>query len=84
MKKLIQLILTGIIIVTMSLIAQQNTNKANVVRTAIKGGSSLYEHPYTKTELDGMMSAGTWNGGYVEGMGYVSAATTIYGTFTGK
>jgi len=80
MKKLIKLILTGIIIVTMSLIAQQNTNKAN----AIKGGSSSYEHPYSKTELDGMMSAGTWNGGYVDGMGYVSAATSIYGTFTGK
>jgi hypothetical protein len=84
MKKLIQLILTGIMIVTVSLIAQQNTNEAKAVSAVIKGGSSSYNHPYAQSELDGMMSAGKWNGGYVEGMGYVSVATSVYGTYTGK
>ena len=38
--------------------------------------------PYTQAEYDSMVSSGTWNGGYVEGMGYVANDTYVYGNST--
>lgn len=37
-------------------------------------------NPYTQEEFDSMLAAGTWSGGYVEGMGYVAPETTIHGS----
>jgi len=41
---------------------------------AMKGGDG-----YTLDDVSGMIGAGTWGGGYVEGVGYVAGASTVYG-----
>lgn len=43
------------------------------------GGNGTSANPYTKVEFDSMLSNDNWNGGYVEGMGYVAPNTYIYG-----
>lgn len=45
--------------------------------TAPKGSSS---NPYTYQEFDSMMNNGTWEGGYVEGYGYMDKGVTITGS----
>ena len=45
--------------------------------SAAKGSSS---NPYTQEEFNSMLDAGTWNGGYVEGMGYVSKEVEVNGS----
>lgn len=45
--------------------------------SATKGTSS---NPYTQEEYNGMLDAGTWNGGYVEGLGYVLPEVEVYGS----
>jgi len=45
--------------------------------TAPKGSAS---NPYTYKEFDSMMNNGTWEGGYVEGYGYMDKGVTITGT----
>lgn len=43
--------------------------------SATKGSASK---PYTQEEFDSMVEAGTWNGGYVEGMGYVLPTVDVW------
>lgn len=45
----------------------------------VGGGNGTSANPYTKVEFDSMLSNDNWNGGYVEGMGYVAPNTYIYG-----
>ncbi|WP_187422568.1 hypothetical protein [Bacteroides pyogenes] len=42
-------------------------------------GMELQPVPYTQAEYDSMVSSGTWNGGYVEGVGYVANDAYVYG-----
>lgn len=46
-------------------------------KTLPKGSVS---NPYTEDEYNTMCDADTWKGGYVKGLGYVGAQTTIYGS----
>lgn len=48
----------------------------------VGGGDGTSANPYTVTEFDSMCSSNNWNGGYVEGMGYVANDTYIYGNST--
>lgn len=41
----------------------------------IGGGDGTSTSPYTAAEFDNMLSEGSWNGGYVDGMGYVGNDT---------
>lgn len=45
--------------------------------TEPKGSAS---NPYTYQEFDSMMNNGTWEGGYVEGYGYMDKGVTITGS----
>ena len=53
--------------------------EADDLRTVIGGGNGSYGSPFTEEEMDAMMDYGTWDGGYVEGMGYVMGGVTIFG-----
>ena len=44
----------------------------------VGGGNGTSANPYTQAEFDNMLSNDNWNGGYVEGMGYVATNTYIY------
>lgn len=46
----------------------------------VGGGNGTSANPYTQAEFDNMLSNDNWNGGYVEGMGYVATNTYIYGS----
>ena len=37
-------------------------------------------NPYSNAEYESMIEAGTWNGGYVDGMGYVLSDVTVLGS----
>ena len=37
----------------------------------VGGGNGTYEDPYTMTEFNDMADCGRWNGGFVEGLGFV-------------
>lgn len=42
------------------------------------GSKGTANNPYTYEEFDRMVEAGTWNGGYVEGMGYVLPTVDVW------
>ena len=42
------------------------------------GSKGTASNPYTYEEFDRMVEAGTWNGGYVEGMGYVLPTVDVW------
>lgn len=44
----------------------------------IGGGNGTSADPYTMVEYENMLSGGNWNGGYVEGMGYVNTGGDMY------
>ena len=46
----------------------------------VGGGNGTSANPYTQAEFDSMLSNDNWNGGYVEGMGYVATNAYIYGS----
>lgn len=48
----------------------------------VGGGDGTSASPYTVAEFDSMCSSGNWNGGYVEGMGYVANDVYVYGNST--
>lgn len=49
----------------------------------VGGGSGTITNPYTLNEFDTMCSKGIWNGGYVDGMGYINYASPCV-TITGQ
>lgn len=48
----------------------------------VGGGDGTSVSPYTAVEFEGMFSSNNWNGGYVEGMGYVANDVYVYGDST--
>lgn len=42
------------------------------------GSKGTASNPYTQDEFDHMVESGTWNGGYVEGMGYVLPTVDVW------
>lgn len=48
---------------------------------ATKGSSG---NPYTQEEYESMLDAGTWPGGYVQGMGYVLPCVEVWGSSSGS
>lgn len=57
------------------------------MRTMVAGSGVLgsAENPYTASDFEMILNAGAWtSGGFVEGMGYVGAETTITGTMPKK
>ena len=48
----------------------------------VGGGDGSANCPYTVYEYDWMSGSGSWNGGYVEGMGYVLAEVTVTGSYS--
>lgn len=48
----------------------------------VGGGDGTSASPYTQVEFDSMCSSDNWNGGYVEGMGYVANDVYVYGNST--
>ncbi|MDD2283958.1 MAG: hypothetical protein PHQ11_00955 [Paludibacter sp.] len=54
----------------------------NFQTSFIGGGSGTSADPYTAAEFDSMLSNNNWNGGYVEGMGYVANEVYAYGNST--
>lgn len=44
-------------------------------KSYVGGGDGTSTSPYTAAEFDNMLSEGSWNGGYVDGMGYVGNDT---------
>lgn len=46
----------------------------------VGGGNGTSAEPYTYDEYDNLLSYGSWNGGYVEGIGYVNADAYVYGS----
>lgn len=48
----------------------------------IGGGDGTSASPYTVAEFESMCSSDNWNGGYVEGMGYVANDVYVYGNST--
>lgn len=54
------------------------SEKENGVESMPKKGSA--ENPYTQKEYEEMCDAGTWNGGYVSGMGYVLPEVVVTGS----
>ena len=53
-----------------------------VQRKFVGGGDGSANCPYTVYEYDWMSGSGSWNGGYVEGMGYVLAEVTVTGSYS--
>ncbi len=45
--------------------------------TPAVGAKGTKDNPYTQEEFEAMLEAGTWNGGYVSGMGYVAPTHTV-------
>ncbi len=54
---------------------QEFTRIGEHEQMAMKGG-------YTPGEMEEMMNEGTWEGGVVDGMGYVGSGVTVYGDGT--
>lgn len=54
------------------------SEKENGGNNSPKKGSA--ENPYTQEEYEEMCDAGTWNGGYVSGMGYVLPEVVVTGS----
>lgn len=54
------------------------SEKENGVQSMPKKGSA--DNPYTQKEYEEMCDAGTWNGGYVSGMGYVLPEVVVTGS----
>ena len=54
-----------------------------VLRDVIGGGTGTYADPFTFAEMDAMVYAGTWEGGFVEGLGMLGGTITYTGTYTG-
>lgn len=48
----------------------------------VGGGNGTSASPYTVAEFDSMCCSDNWNGGYVEGMGYVANDVYVYGNST--
>lgn len=48
----------------------------------VGGGNGTSASPYTVAEFESMCSSDNWNGGYVEGMGYVANDVYVYGNST--
>jgi len=61
----------------------------DVLLSIVGSGSGTYASPYTWEEVDQMMDAGTWKGGYVNNAGKpynldaLIPGVTIYGTYSG-
>ena len=50
-------------------------------RIFVGGGDGSVYNPYTQFEYDCMLYSGSWNGGYVEGWGYVGDDVTCTSTY---
>lgn len=50
------------------------------VQSNNNGTKGTINNPYSQEEFNSMVSAGNWQGGYVEGMGYVTPTVDIFGT----
>lgn len=48
-------------------------------KSYIGGGMGTDTCPFTQEEMDRMMASGTWEQGYVEGLGYVGPTVNIFG-----
>ena len=55
-----------------------------VQRRYVGGGDGSESNPYTIEEYDGMVNAGTWYGGYVEGWGYTFGDLEVTGSISGS
>ena len=53
-------------------------------RRYVGGGDGSEGNPFTIGEYDGMVSSGTWNGGYVEGWGYTFGDLEVTGSISGS
>lgn len=47
-------------------------------RSYVGGGDGSADNPYTQEEMDRMLASGTWNGGYVDNLGYVYQEVNVY------
>ena len=56
----------------------------DVQRRYVGGGDGSKENPFTEEEYDGMVNAGTWYGGYVEGWGYTFGDLEVTGSISGS
>ena len=48
----------------------------------VGGGDGSPDNPYTQFEYNTMLNNSNWNGGYVEGIGYVANDVYVYGSST--
>ncbi|BAR49077.1 hypothetical protein TFKS16_1509 [Tannerella forsythia KS16] len=48
----------------------------------VGGGDGTSANPYTQYEYNTMLNSNSWNGGYVEGIGYVANDVYIHGNST--
>ena len=51
---------------------EEDLARAFRTNSAAVGAKGSYTNPYTVAEMDAMREAGTWEGGFVEGLGYVA------------